>query len=188
MKYEILRNQYIDYQGRKLYRIRSLIKFDYMLGGFFHSVNIGEIGGFIQSESNLPQEDKSWVSDNAKIFDNAIVSGYSRVYGNAKIYGNALVKSGFINGDCQIYENAEVIGSTVYDYACVYGNAKLSSSCFISGNCKIFGDAILSGRGVYVHDNSMIFGSSIIGNPSLNIHIYGNNIIDSKNINYSPSL
>lgn len=81
----------------------------------FGDVKKGDIGGWIESESNLSQNGNcwiygdAWVSGNAKVsedvwvygdawvFGNAKVSGYAKVSGDAKIYGDASVNNGFIN-------------------------------------------------------------------------------------------
>lgn len=47
-KYEILEDEcYSDWEGRRLYRIRALKN--------FNDVRIGDIGGYIEKESNLSQ-------------------------------------------------------------------------------------------------------------------------------------
>ena len=54
-----------------LHRIKAVIEFGL--------IKVGEVGGWIEKESNLSHDDKSWVYGNAK------------VWGNAKVYGNAKV-------------------------------------------------------------------------------------------------
>lgn len=71
MKYELVTTDTIDVSGVTLYRIRALIDFDI--------VKAGELGGYIQSESNLAQQGNAWVSDNAWVYDNAQVFGNARV-------------------------------------------------------------------------------------------------------------
>lgn len=69
-KYE-LTDEYIKVFGKKLYRIKALRDFG--------DVEVGDLGGFVESTDNLSQYDKSWVC------------GDARVYGNAKVCGDALV-------------------------------------------------------------------------------------------------
>ena len=57
MKYEILKDEFIEFDGRKLYRIRALKD--------FHNVKEGEFGGYIESERNLSHEGYAWVSGDA---------------------------------------------------------------------------------------------------------------------------
>lgn len=52
-KYKILKDQYIEAIGKKLYRIQALKD--------FNGVKSGDIGGYIEKESNLSQSDNAWV-------------------------------------------------------------------------------------------------------------------------------
>lgn len=99
-KYELTnRTGIID--GHKLHRIRALKNFG--------NVERGAIGGWIESESNLSQEDDCWVYSNAMVFGNAVVSGdaqirnTARVFENAKVYGNAI-----ISGNARIHGMANI--------------------------------------------------------------------------------
>ena len=78
-KYKILKDQYIEVFGKKLYRIQAL--------NDFARAKAGDIGGYIENESNLSQSDNAWVCGNAQVYDNA------QVYGNARVYCNARVSS-----------------------------------------------------------------------------------------------
>ena len=97
--------------GRTLYRIRALRAFG--------DVDKGELGGFIEKETNLAHEGNAWVSGNARVFNNAWVSG------NAKVSGNALVS-----------DNARVSGNAI-----VSGNARVSGASEVYGNAKVSGNA-----------------------------------------------
>ena len=92
MKYEILKDEFIEFDGRKLYRIRALKD--------FHNVKKGKVGGYIASERNLSHEGEAWV------YGNACVSGDARISDDARVYGNACVY-----GDAQVYGNAQVAGN-----------------------------------------------------------------------------
>ena len=83
MKYEILKDDFIEFDDRKLYRIRALKD--------FHNVKKGTVGGYIESEQNLSQEGNAWVSGDAWVYGNAWVSGNARVSGNAWVSDNARV-------------------------------------------------------------------------------------------------
>ena len=65
MKYEILKDDFIEFDDRKLYRIRALKDFS--------NVQEGEFGGYIESERNLSHK------------------GDAQVYGDAWVYGDAQV-------------------------------------------------------------------------------------------------
>ena len=73
-KYE-LTAEFIQKWGKKLFRIKALISFE--------SVEVGELGGYVEKEDNLAQTGNAWVSGDAEVYGNA------RVCGNAEVYGNA---------------------------------------------------------------------------------------------------
>ena len=113
-KYE-LTDETKNFCGITLHRIRALR--DIPSTG----VKSGDLGGWIEKESNLCQNDNAWVYGNARlcgdarVCDNAWVCGDARVYGGAWVCGNALVY-----GDAEVYDNARVYGDVR-----VYGNAKV---------------------------------------------------------------
>lgn len=61
--------------GVEVHRIKALKSFG--------NVKKGDFGGWIESEKNLSQCGRAWVSDNA------VVSGYATVFGNARVRGDA---------------------------------------------------------------------------------------------------
>ena len=102
--------------GRTLYRIRALRAFG--------DVDKGELGGFIEKETNLAHEGNAWVSGNAIVSGNARVSGNAWVSGNARVSGNA-----WVSGNARVFNNAIVSGaSEVYGNARVSGNAEIKQS------------------------------------------------------------
>lgn len=116
-KYKILKDQYIEVCGKKLYRVQALKDF----GG----VKAGDTGGYIESESNLSQSGNAWVSGNAQVYGYALVSGNAlvscdaRVCGNAWVSGNALVYGDARVSDTRHYLNLGPIGSR-YGYTTIY--------------------------------------------------------------------
>ena len=88
-KYELI-DETKTVNGKTLYRIQALINFG--------KVKAGELGGFVESESNLSHEGESWVSGDAQIYGNALVCGNAQIFGNAQIYGDALV-----SGEARVY-------------------------------------------------------------------------------------
>ena len=89
MKKYKLTEETLEYNGTTLYRIEALKDFS--------DVKNGDMGGWIERESNLSQNGNAWVCGNAEIYGNA------KVYGNAEIYGNAKVCD-----DAEVYGNAKV--------------------------------------------------------------------------------
>ena len=68
-KFELTSEFITNIFGKKLFRIKALVEFG--------NVNVGDLGGYIEKESNLSHDGDAWVYGNAE------------VCGNAKVYGNA---------------------------------------------------------------------------------------------------
>ena len=139
-KFELTNEFITNMFGTKLFRIRALVEFG--------DVEAGELGGYVEKESNLGHDDNAWVCDNAWVYGNARVygdaqvSGDARVYGNARVYGDAQV-----SGDALVYGNARVYGNAwVYGNALVCGNARVCSNARVYGNALVCGDALVCGN------------------------------------------
>ena len=164
MKYEILKDEFIESNDRKLYRIKALKD--------FLNVKKGEAGGYIESEKNLSQKDNAWVYGNSRVSGNAWVSGDAQVYnnawvyGNARVYGNAQVSGdACVSGNAQVSDDAQVSGN-----AWVSGNAHVSDDAQVSGNAWVYGNAWVSGNArvsgnAHVSDDAQVSG---------NAWVYGN--------------
>ena len=72
-----------EFKGHTLYRIQAVKDFG--------EVKKGDLGGWIESEKNLSQDDDSWVGGETMVFDNAIVTDFGFVNGCAEICGDAIV-------------------------------------------------------------------------------------------------
>lgn len=126
-KYELLKDNTEIYKGRTLYRIRALRdifnRFNPEL-----SVSKGSLGGYIQSEDNLPQNDDSWVADNAMVFDTAElndswVANTAKVYGKVKLYGTEVYDNSYITGEEEVVViSSKVVGDSKID--CTNGYIK----------------------------------------------------------------
>ena len=66
-----------------LYRIRALFS--------FKGVSAGDLGGWVQSESNLSQVGHVLLYDNAMVYRNAKVYGHALIGDNALAYGDARI-------------------------------------------------------------------------------------------------
>lgn len=140
-KYE-LTDDTIRLQGTTLYRIRALIDIPAV------GVRAGDLGGWVEDESNLSHEGNCWVGDEArvrggaKIYDNALVSGSAivrgsktEVYGDSYVLDNSLVMRG-----AKVYGSAKIKnGAVVAESVEAYGNALISGEVIISGKMKISG-------------------------------------------------
>ena len=132
-KFELTNEFVTNMFGTKLFRIRALVEFG--------DVEAGELGGYVEKESNLGHDDNAWVYGDARVYDNALVYDNARVYGDAQVSGNALVC-----GNARVYDNARVYGD-----AWVYGNAR------VCGDALVCGDARVCGNGDYAYAHG--FGS-----------------------------
>lgn len=144
----------------------------------------GDIGGWIESESNLSQDGDAWISENAMVYDDAQVSGNAMAYGDAQVRGNARVYD-----DAQVYGDAEV-----YGYALVRGNAVVSENADIFGNAEICGNARVGGRAeiigyAVVSENAKVYGNARVGgyarvggdaNIIGNAQVYGDAVVCSS--------
>ena len=79
-KFELTSNK-IVVNDRTLYQIKAMISFD--------GVKEGDLGGYVEKESNLSQSGNSWVTRNARVYGDARVCGDAKVYGNAVVSGDA---------------------------------------------------------------------------------------------------
>ena len=150
-KYE-LTDETKNFCGITLHRIRALR--DIPSAG----VKSGDLGGWIEKESNLCQNGDAWVYDDAEVcgnalvygdaevYDNARVYGDARVYGYAKVYGNARVY-----GDARVFGDAEVCGDArVYGYAWVFGDAEVYGYARVCGDAEVCGNALVYGNADYM--------------------------------------
>ena len=122
-KFELTTEFITNAFGKKLFRIKALVEFG--------DVKAGELGGYVEKEGNVSQDDNAWVSGDAEVFGNAKVSGNAKVFGNAKVYDNA-----WVSGDARVYDNAWVSGD-----ARVSGDAWVSDNAWVSGDARVSGDA-----------------------------------------------
>ena len=136
-KYELLKDNYINYCGKTLYRIKALRDFS--------NVKAGDVGGYVQSEDNLSHKGDCWVYDNVKVFNSAKIHDNAKVRGNAQIYGDAEVfGSARIHGNAKIYDEAGIFdNATVFENARVCNNARIKYNARVYGNAKIERDTII---------------------------------------------
>ena len=136
-KFELTTDR-IKENGTTLYRIKALIDFG--------DVKAGELGGYVEKETNLSQYGNAWV------YGDAQVSGNARVYDDAWVYGNAWVSDdAWVCGDAWVFDNAQVYGDAqVFDNACISGNAHISGDTLVYGNAWVCGNAQVSSDADYI--------------------------------------
>ena len=97
-KYEFS-EETLEIDGHILHRIMALKD--------FYGVKKGDLGGFVEKESNLAHDYNCWIYNDAVVRGNAMVYGDATVCGEAKVYDNAKVF-----GNAKVYGNAIVCGNT----------------------------------------------------------------------------
>lgn len=170
---------YNEYVEARVYRIRALRDFG--------DVKAGDLGGFVEEESNLSHDDTCWIYDNAivcrgsKVRDNAevrgsaVVSKKSRVWDNSRIYGNAQVynsrvRGGVVHGDA-VVNNAEVLWQgEVEDHAQIRGG-QVREGAIISDYAQVSGDSCICGYGTRVGRNAHIADGEVYSTNDW--HVFG---------------
>jgi carbonic anhydrase/acetyltransferase-like protein (isoleucine patch superfamily) len=163
-KYELTDETKIIF-GITLHRIKALRDIN-------DDVKAGSIGGWVQSEDNLSQNDNAWVYGNARVYENAQVSDNAQVYGDAWVCGDAWVSDNaqvygdaWVCGDAWVYDNAQVYGDArVSDNAWVYGDAWVSDNAWVSGDARV-------SDGARVSDNAWVYGDARVYGDAW---VYGN--------------
>lgn len=138
-----LTNETITFHKRTLYRIKALRSFS--------DVKEGDIGGYVESESNLSHLDDCWIYNDAKVFGDAMVLHNATVRMNAQVYDKAQ-----INDYVVISKNASVC-----ERAVVSGHATITDAATINGNAVISGNAFV-GNSAFVDDKAYIRGNAKI--------------------------
>ena len=91
-KFELTAEYVTNIFGKKLFRIKALVAFG--------DVEEGELGGFIEKESNLDNDGDAWVSGNAQVYgdlDYAIVGGFGSEQRTTTFF---LQKDGMVGVKC----------------------------------------------------------------------------------------
>ena len=138
-KYEITDMAHEEYPF--LHRIRALRD----ICGEIHA---GDIGGFVESESNLSAEpgDCAWIFDDAIAAGDAYVDRDACLRGDAIACGSAYVSKGSVmSGHSRAEDNAYLRGASMTGKALASGNAQIihdphtMGTPILSGNCKVYG-------------------------------------------------
>lgn len=146
----------------------------------FGNVQKGDIGGWVESESNLSQIDDCWIYDNAIVCGKSRVEQKAAVFNNAYIDGESIISGRATISDFAYLDNVEASGNcTISDYAniryaSIYGNAEIKENSvihgdnyrddiFIFGNSLIHGFVTIKGRDISIHDDVNISGFVKIG-------------------------
>lgn len=149
---------YADGEGTKiLHRIRALKDFS--------DVKAGDLGGLVESEDNLSQEENCWVYDDSKVYEDAKVCGNVKIKGDTEVLGYAIicgevvVNDSIVKDDAIITGFAQILKSKIFGNAFVCGNAKIYDLCYVYDNSNIYGNSEIC-------ENSVIGGNAWIGGDS----------------------
>ena len=120
-KYEITDIAHEEYPF--LHRIRAL-------RDICGEICAGDIGGFVESESNLSAEpgDCAWIFDDAiacgsaYVSKGSVMSGHSHAEDNAYLRGASMTGKALASGNAQIIHDPHTMGTPI-----------------LSGNCKVYG-------------------------------------------------
>lgn len=107
-KYEMLYEDKIEIGGRTLYRIRALKDFG--------TVKAGDIGGYIEKEENLSQEEICWIYGNALVYGNAKISKANDILCIAPIGSRNDVTTFFKTKDGNICVKCGCFSGTIDDF------------------------------------------------------------------------
>lgn len=138
-KYEITDMAHEEYPF--LHRIRAL-------RDICGEIRAGDIGGFVESESNLSAEpgDCAWIFDDAIAAGDAYVDRDACLRGDAIACGSAYVSKGSVmSGHSHAEDNAYLRGASMTGKALASGNAQIihdphtMGTPILSGNCKVYG-------------------------------------------------
>ena len=155
-KYELTSQKMTLRNGLVLHRIRALRD--------FACVKKGDLGGWIESESNLATDyNLAWIAGEAKVYGAARVVGDAWISGNAKVYGQALInEEAAVDGNARIYGRAMVSDcAKAGRNARIFGDARIIGNAQIAGNAQVFGNALVSGNAL-VCDQARIFGKAMV--------------------------
>lgn len=117
-KYE-LTDEVIEADDVELRRIRAVRDFG--------NVKAGDLGGFVQSETNLSHHDDAWVFGDAEVYGDAQVFGNARVCGDARIRDSAKIQS---CDDLCAFGYFGSVNRHTTAYRTTYGGIAVCCGCF----------------------------------------------------------
>ncbi len=123
----------------------------------FASVEVGELGGWIEKESCLSQTGDAWVYHEAQVYNNACVTDDAHVSNDARVYNNARIcNRSSVSGNAHVYEGAHLFErSRVRDNARVFGKAHLFDDARICDDAQVFGEANIE-HSAYICNNAIV--------------------------------
>ena len=171
-KYELTTDTKVIF-GKKYFRIRALVDFG--------NVSKGDLGGYIESESNLSNDTgycNAWVGGEAYVGGDARVCNNARVDGNAHVDGEA-----YVGGWAYVGGNARVDGEAhISDNAYVDDMAHIGNRAWVGNNARV-GEKAHIGGGAYVGGDAWVGGEAYVGGDARVVgeaHVDGEAYVDSN--------
>ena len=134
MKYEFTDETQV-FEGVTVRRIRRL--------------SDGLLGGWIEREANLIQEESCFVYDEAVVFGDACVTQYAQVRDHAVAGDRAVLRyAAILEGHARMYDGAMLSNASAKDYSelrgccLVFGNALIQQHAVIKGNARVTGGTV----------------------------------------------
>ena len=176
-KYEFT-DETLERNGIVYHRIRAKKSFDLVTG---EKVNKGDLGGFLEKESNLSEEGNCWVKDNARvggvntyIMENAVLAGTSEALHGVTLSGQAHVHGMSYLFKVSAGDNVEICDSRLVNVM-VKDDVKVLSSVLESfpetKNVETLRDAMacIKGDAVISHNINQKDGKPVVLKPQRKI-------------------
>ena len=165
-KYEITNIPHEKYPF--LHRIRALRDIG-------HDVKAGDLGGFVESESNLSFEDgdEAWIYDNANACERSYVNKHSQLRDSAVIRNTAYISEGArLSGESKAEDDSYVRGGQLAEKARVCGNAMIKTLPDTLGIPVIRGNANVYGKvmgAIHIGGDALVFSSEELRNDTADL-------------------
>jgi len=140
-------------------------------------VKAGDLGGFVESESNLSYEpgDTAWIYDDAVAAGFAYLDKASHMRGRAIICDSAYISQGSVLlDDARAEDNAYIRGSVLRESARASGNAMILESSGTHMSPELSGNSVVYGKvvgEVRISGSVIVFDTEEISNPSLDTFV-----------------
>ena len=157
-----------------LHRIRALRDIG-------REVKAGDLGGFVESESNLSFEegDDAWIYDDAVACDRSYVNKQAQLRDKAMIHNTAYISEGArMSGESKAEDDSYVRGASLAEQARICGKAMIlvhpDTHCapVIRGNANVYGKIM---GAIQVAGNALVFSSEELRNDTTDLIIMDEN-------------
>ena len=125
----------------ELHRIRALRQVGI-------DVPAGELGGFVQSEANLSQE-----QDDAWLYDDSISRDEANVCGGAQLHGQAMAQDlALVSGSALLFDRAVACDNAILKNGCLCNDAVVCGNARVRENVQTHAAPLVSGQAVVMGD------------------------------------